>query len=84
MERMSRANQSDTLCGRDTTGWIMVSVSVLCLLLITTVAPAEAYNDPGSGLLLWQLIVSGFVGCVLFRFKKIVRFLKRDSKQKEK
>ncbi len=80
---MPGASQSDMSCGRHSTSWIIVSVSVLCLLLITTVTPAEAYNDPGSGLLLWQLIVSGFVGCLVFRFRKIVRFLKGDRKQKE-
>ena len=36
--------------------------------------PAQAYTDPGSGLLLWQLIVSGFVGCIVFRFRKTVEF----------
>ncbi|HME46354.1 MAG TPA: hypothetical protein VKF36_24945 [Syntrophorhabdales bacterium] len=63
----------------------MTLVLFLCLLLISTVAPAEAYTDPGSGLLLWQLIVSGFVGCVAFRYRKIVHFIfKRDHEQKEK
>jgi hypothetical protein len=62
----------------------MILVLFLCFLLILTVLPAEAYADPGSGLLLWQLIVSGVVGCVAFRYRKIVRFIfKRDHKQKE-
>ena len=65
-------------------GWTLTPVLFLCLLLISTVVPAEGYTDPGSGLLLWQLIVSGFVGCVAFRFRKIVHFVfKRDHKQKE-
>jgi len=63
----------------------MTLVLFLFLLLISMVAPAEAYTDPGSGLLLWQLIVAGFVGCVAFRCRKIVHFIfKRDHKQKEK
>jgi hypothetical protein len=54
------------------------------ILLILTVTPAQAYTDPGSGLLLWQLIVSGFVGCIVFRFRKIFHFIfKRNQKQKE-
>jgi hypothetical protein len=63
----------------------MTLVLFLCLLLISMVVPAQAYTDPGSGLLLWQLIVSGFVGCVAFRYRKIVHFIfKRDHEQKEK
>jgi len=56
----------------------------LSLLLIAMVVPAQAYTDPGSGLLLWQLIVSGFVGSVVFRWRKALRSIfKRDRKQKE-
>lgn len=64
---------------------ILTVVLFLCVLLISAVVPAEAYTDPGSGLLLWQLIVSGFVGCIVFRFRKIVDFIsKRGRKQDEK
>lgn len=64
---------------------ILTVLLFLCVLLISAVVPAEAYTDPGSGLLLWQLIVSGFVGCIIFRFRKIVHFIfKRGHKQEEK
>jgi hypothetical protein len=39
------------------------------------VAPAHAYIDPGSGLLLWQLLVSAFVGTVLYQYRKIVNLI---------
>jgi hypothetical protein len=35
-----------------------------------------AYIDPGSGLLVWQLVVAAFVGC-LFYIKKTREFLGR-------
>jgi len=35
-----------------------------------------AYIDPGSGLLLWQMITAAVVGC-LFYFKKVRTFLFR-------
>jgi len=35
-----------------------------------------AYIDPGSGLLVWQMIAAAFVGC-MFYFKKVRNFLGR-------
>jgi hypothetical protein len=55
-------------------GWGLTPVLFLCLLLTSTVVPAEAYTDPGSGLLLWQLIVSGFVGCIALPFSENSQF----------
>jgi hypothetical protein len=46
-----------------------------CALLLATVAPAHAYIDPSSGLLLWQLLVSAFVGTVLYQYRKIVNLI---------
>lgn len=36
---------------------------------------AHAYTDPGSGLLLWQMLGSGFIG-LLFYFKRIIAIAK--------
>jgi hypothetical protein len=55
-----------------------------CALLLATVVPAHAYTDPGSGLLLWQLLVSAFVGTVLYRCRKIVTFIFRKQRKQEK
>ena len=53
-------------------------------ILLATVAPAHAYIDPGSGLLLWQLLVSAFAGTVLYQCRKIVNFIfRRQHKQKK-
>lgn len=54
---------------------------VFLILSFLTVKSAYAYIDPGSGLLLWQLVFSFFVGA-LFSIKKILRFFWR-KKNKE-
>lgn len=59
-------------------------VKLVILILILTVSPVLAYSDPGSGLLLLQLIGSVFVG-ILFYFNKIKQWIvskvrKNDSK----
>ena len=40
----------------------------------------HAYTDPGSGLLLWQSLVGGFIG-LSFLFRKYIGrlFVRRDS-----
>jgi len=43
-------------------------------LMIATTAPAYAYSDPGSGLLLLQMLGSALVG-VLFYFRQIKNWL---------
>jgi hypothetical protein len=55
-----------------------------CALLLATVAPAHAYIDPGSGLLLWQLLVSAFAGTVLYQYRKIVNFIFRKRCKQRK
>jgi hypothetical protein len=49
----------------------------ICLgVLLLAEAPAAAYTDPGSGALLWQILVAGFVGA-LFYFRRITSWFKR-------
>jgi hypothetical protein len=50
----------------------------VCMGLIFA-SNAYAYIDPGSGALLWQMLVAGFVGA-LFYFR---RFFKRSHTNKE-
>jgi hypothetical protein len=56
---------------------------LVCLaLLVAMEREAQAYTDPGTGALLWQLLVAGLVGC-LFYFRKITSWFKgrkRDTK----
>ena len=51
----------------------------VCVCLIFA-SNAHAYIDPGSGALLWQMLVAGFMGA-LFYFR---RFFKRSHTRKEK
>jgi len=37
----------------------------IALLLVLTTRPAEAYLDPGSGSMVFQLIVGGIAGLIL-------------------
>jgi hypothetical protein len=55
-----------------------------CALLLATAVPAHAYIDPGSGLLLWQLLVSAFVGTVLYQYRKVVNFIFRKQRKHKK
>jgi len=45
-------------------------------LLMALPSLAHAYTDPGSGLLLWQLLGSFFIG-LLFYFRRIIAFIKK-------
>ena len=51
-------------------------------LLVASEREARAYADPGSGTLIWQVIVAGFVG-LLFYIRKFASWFKarnRDAK----
>ena len=47
----------------------LIYLQILFLLLVATTTPAYAYSDPGSGLMLFQLLGAAIVGC-LFYVKK--------------
>ena len=51
------------------------------LLLLGLVGPAWGYTDPGSGLLLWQVVAAAFVG-VLFQIRRFFSKV-RTSRQQE-
>lgn len=57
---------------------------LVMFLIIASVTPVFAYSDPGSGLMLLQLLGSALVG-VLFYFKKIKEWFasKIDNKNDE-
>jgi hypothetical protein len=40
---------------------------------------AHAYTDPGSGVLVWQLLVAAFVG-LAFYFRKFITWLRTKKK----
>lgn len=53
-------------------------LSLLALLPLTE-RPAYGYTDPGSGALIWQTLVAGFVG-LSFYFRRILAWFKRRKK----
>ena len=59
---------------------LLLGVPVLLLLLFASEREARAYTDPGSGALIWQMLVAGFVG-VAFYFRRLASWLrgKRQS-----
>jgi hypothetical protein len=57
----------------------LLSVLYLCLLFP---ANAHAYSDPGSGIMLWQLTVSFFIG-LLFYCRRILAFFTRWLRKDE-
>lgn len=51
----------------------------LCAVaVILAEMPAAAYTDPGSGALLWQVLVAGFVGA-MFYFRRFTRWVRRKT-----
>lgn len=49
--------------------------TLLLLLILLCEQTASAYTDPGSGALLWQILVAGFVGG-LYYVRKLLSWLK--------
>jgi hypothetical protein len=50
-----------------------LSFRILFLGLVAAV-PAQAYADPGNGLLIWQVVGAFFVGCLYQIRKFFIRF----------
>ena len=52
------------------------------LLLISTESEARAYTDPGSGALMWQALVAGFMGAAFYG-RKVVTWFRTKKKDRE-
>ncbi len=58
----------------------------MIVLVVFLCCPAYGYADPGSGLLLWQIVAASLVG-FLFRIRRIgkwfysLRSIKKDDEQ---
>ena len=55
-----------------------------CALVLFTEAPARAYVNPGSGVTLWHIIISGSVGMALYHCRKIMNFVFRKRRKEKK
>jgi hypothetical protein len=49
------------------------------LAMSAVLCPLQAYTDPGSGLLLWQSLVGGFLGISFLFRKHLGRFFQRET-----
>jgi hypothetical protein len=56
---------------------------LLLLLLVATERQAKAYTDPGTGALIWQMLVAGFVGA-LFYVRRFTSWFKTSRKRETK
>jgi hypothetical protein len=61
------------------TGLRVASLLAFLALLSAFERPAYGYTDPGSGALIWQMLMAGLVGAS-FYFRRIVSWLKRRKK----
>jgi hypothetical protein len=71
--------------GRQHLRWFrdaMRGVALLLGLLVAAEKEARAYTDPGSGALVWQMVVAGFVGGLYYvrKFAMWFKARKKDSR----
>ena len=55
---------------------------LIALAMFATERQARAYTDPGSGALIWQMLVAGLVG-VSFYFRRITTWFKNRKGPKD-
>jgi hypothetical protein len=48
---------------------------LIFLAMFATEREARAYTDPGSGAMIWQMLVAGFVG-LMFYFRRFTSWLR--------
>jgi len=53
---------------------------VLLLLLLGTERPAQAYIDPGTGMMIWQTVAAAVLG-VAFYFRKLLSWFRPRKKE---
>jgi hypothetical protein len=55
-------------------------LALLLVLLIGTERQARAYTDPGTGAMIWQMLVAGFVGAA-FYFRRFSVWFKSKGRK---
>jgi hypothetical protein len=59
-------------------------IKMSLFLLIALPSAAHAYTDPGSGLLLWQMLGSFFIGLIFYGKRLIASFKKLFGKNDQR
>jgi hypothetical protein len=75
---MSHGNRSNGFRGAVSTARRQTAFGIFILLAIVffgSAREAQAYTDPGSGVLIWQMLIAGFVGA-MFYFRRFVSWIK--------
>lgn len=62
-----------SLCER--LGGFFAALTLLSIVFFGSAGQARAYTDPGSGALIWQMLVAGFVGA-MFYFRRFLSWFK--------
>jgi hypothetical protein len=57
-------------------------VILLALLSFGTEREARAYTDPGSGMLIWQMLLAAFAGA-MFYFRRVTTWFKNRKGPRE-
>jgi hypothetical protein len=58
------------------------AILLVALAMFATEREAHAYTDPGTGALLWQMMLAGLVG-VSFYFRRITAWFKKKKGPKD-
>jgi hypothetical protein len=58
------------------------AILLVALAMFATEREAHAYTDPGTGALIWQMLVAGLVG-VSFYFRRITGWFKNRKGPKD-
>lgn len=56
------------------------ALALVLVLLIGTEREARAYTDPGTGAMIWQMLVAGFVGAA-FYFRRFTTWFKNKGRK---
>jgi hypothetical protein len=71
------------VCRRGRSYRLVPSLTLLSVFFFGSALQARAYADPGSGALIWQMLVAAFVG-VLFYFRRFTSWFKRRKHEPAK
>jgi len=55
---------------------------LLVAVLVVAETRAYAYTDPGSGVLIWQMLAAAFFG-LMFYLRRIIGWVRRVARRKE-
>ncbi len=61
----------------------LATLGAVALFVLLSEAPAFAYTDPGSGMLLWQGLMAAFIGAGFYFRKFLFRLLPHKKKTEE-